>query len=45
MGKASIVDLVLFNAMSQKRMILQGSLRQLYFKDYTNYPHTILDEQ
>ncbi len=36
-----ITNLDLYTGMSQKRMVLNGSLKDLYFIDVTEYPNTI----
>lgn len=40
-GKIGITNLELFMGISQRRMLLIGSLKDLYLIDNTNYPQTI----
>jgi hypothetical protein len=40
-GKMGITNLDLYTGISQKRMLLKGSLKDLYYIDTTNYPNTI----
>jgi hypothetical protein len=40
-GKIGITKLNLYTGISQKRMILKGSLKDLYLIDTTSYPQTI----
>ena len=44
MGKIGITELDLYTGISQKRLCLLGSLKQLYLVDYSRYPNTILQE-
>ena len=44
-GKLGMTDFTLFDGMSNKRMHLLGSLKQLYFVDYSGYPKTITEEK
>ena len=44
-GKLGITNLTLYNGISNKRMILIGSLKELYLIDYSRYPNTIIEEQ
>lgn len=45
MGRMGITNLDLFMGTSQRRMLLVGSLKDLYLIDKTNYPSTIHSEQ
>jgi hypothetical protein len=44
-GKLGMTNFTLFNGMSNKGMHLLGSLKQLYFMDYSGYPKTITEEK
>jgi hypothetical protein len=45
LGKLGISNFRLYNGISQKRMVLSGSLKELYLIDYSRYPNTIIQEQ
>jgi hypothetical protein len=45
LGRLGIADLKLYMGMSQKRMVLEGSQRDLYYIDTTNHPYTLTEEQ
>lgn len=44
LGKLGLSNFKLYNGISQKRMELKGSLKELYFIDYSRYPNTIIEE-
>jgi hypothetical protein len=44
-GILGITDLNLYAGISQKRMVLEGSQKDLYYIDTTNHPNTIYTEQ
>lgn len=44
-AKIGIDDFRLAFAQSNKRMLIQGTLGELYLSDYSNYPNTIIKEQ
>lgn len=45
LGRLGLSNFKLYNAISQKRMVLIGTLKELFFIDYSNYPNTIIEEQ
>lgn len=45
LGRLGITDLKLYMGMSQRRMVLEGSQRDLYYIDTTNHPYTLMEEQ
>ena len=42
-GKLGIHDLKLYNGISNLKMILIGSLKEMFMIDYSHYPKTIIE--